>query len=155
MWKIICKLFVAGVIRGKAFRQMGSFGNGIRKYCEEARPGRPPDTRIAQALFVQVSKKTRQLASTEAARKAVFKTPAQKISSASVTAGIALSVVWFFVVALSFENTGWGGTVAFCGAVVVFALTWVGLMLRARFTGVLDCEYVDKSVLNQRGSRRG
>ena len=47
------------------------------------------------------------------------------------------------------------GRSSHCGAVVVFAPTWVGLMWRARFTGVLDSEYVDKSVLNQRGSRRG
>ena len=57
-------------------------------------------------------------------------------------------------VALSFQNTGWGGTVAFCGAVVVFALTWVGSMWRARFTGMLDSEYVDKGILNQTRSRR-
>ena len=139
----------------KGVQTDGEFRTRYRELLRGALPGRPPATRIPQARFVEVSKKTRQLASTEAARKAVFKTPAQKISSASVTAGIALGVVWFFVVALSFENTGWGGTVAFCGAVVVFALTWVGLMWRARFTGVLDSEYVDKGVLYQRGSRRG
>ena len=131
------------------------FRERYRELLRGLRPGRPPSQRIPQTRFVDVSKKTRQLASTEAARKAVFKTPAQKISSASVTAGIVLGVVWFFVVTLSFENTGWGGTVAFCEAIVVFALTWVGSMWRARFTGVLDSEFVDKGVLNQTRSRRG
>ena len=138
----------------KGVQTDGEFRERYQELLRGGRPGRPPSPRITQARFVEVSKKTRQRASTEAARKAVFKTPAQKISSASVTAGIALGVVLFFVVALSFQNTGWGGTVAFCGAVVVFALTWVGSMWRARFTGMLDSEYVDKGILNQTRSRR-
>ena len=131
------------------------FRERYRELLPGLRPGRPPSQRIPQARFVEVSKITRQLASTEAARKAVFKTPAQKISSASVTAGVVLAVAWFLAVALSFQNTEWGGTVAFCGAVVVFALTWLGSMWRARFTRVLDGEYVDKDILERTKVRRG
>ena len=118
-------------------------------------PGRPPSQRIDQARFVAVSKRTRQLASTEAARKAVFKTPAQKISSASVTAGVVLAILWFFAVALAFQYTEWGGTVAFLGAPVIFALTWLGSMCRARFTGLLDSEYIDKAILDRNRRRTG
>ena len=111
-------------------------------------PRKPPAQRIEQARFVRLSKSTRQLATTAAARKAVFKTPAQKISSASATAGIALGATWFFGVALAFP-TSWGGNAAFIGAPVVFALTWIGSMARARFTGLLDSEYVDRNSLKR------
>ena len=117
-------------------------------------PGHPPAQRIEQKKFTDVSKRTRQLASTEAARKAVFKTPASKISSASVTAGIVLAVVWFIAVALTFTSTDWGGTAAFFGAPAVFAATWLGSMWRARFTGLLDSEYVDKASLGRNETQR-
>ena len=117
-----------------------------REILVHLQPGRPPQPRIAQDRFVALSKRTRQLESTAAARKAVFKTPAQKISSASMTCGIVFAIVWFFVAALVLQDVEWGGNVAFLGSAVVFALTWAGSMWRARFTGLLDSEYVDKGM---------
>lgn len=139
----------------KGIQTDAEFRKRYQELLRGLRPGSPPSQRMAQARFVDVSKKTRQLVSTEAARKAVFKTPAQKTSSASVTAGVVLAVAWFLAVALSLQHTEWGGTVAFCGAIVIFALTWLGSMWRARFTGLLDSEYVDKDILDRNKVRRG
>ena len=139
----------------KGVQTDGEFRERYRELMGGCRPGMPPTARIPQISFVGVSKKTRRLASTEAARRAVFKTPAQKISSGSAVAGVAFGVLWFFAVALSFDDSRWGANVAFLGAFVVFAVTWAGLMWRARFTGLLDSEYVDASALRPGGSRRG
>ena len=45
------------------------------------RPGQPPERRIEQAHFKAVTRRTSQLDSTIARRKAIFKTPAQKTKS--------------------------------------------------------------------------
>ena len=112
------------------------FRERYRELLSNTMPGRPPTKRIPYERFDAVTKRTRQSESTVARRKAVFKTPAQKIAAASTVAGVVLAVVWFFSVALAFSETEAGGTVAFVGAPVVFGATWLGSMWRARTTGI-------------------
>ena len=104
------------------------------------RPGEPPARRIPQQHFSAVSRRTRQLDSTVARRKAVFRTPTQKIAAASTAAGVVLAAVWFFAIALVFSGSQAGGTVAFVGAPIVFAGTWLSSMWRARSTGILHVD---------------
>ena len=104
------------------------------------RPGEPPARRIPQQHFSAVSRRTRQLDSTVARRKAVFRTPTQKIAAASTAAGAVLAAVWFFAIALVFSGSQAAGTVAFVGAPIVFAGTWLGSMWRARSTGILHVD---------------
>ncbi len=138
----------------KGVQTDGEFRERYRELLRGLRPGQPPSSRIPQARFVSVSKKTRQLSSTEAARKAVFKTPAQKISSASLTAGVVLGVVWFFLFGSLLEDVEWGGNFALLGGIVVLGGTWACSMWRAHVTGMLDAEYVDKGVLVGSARRR-
>ena len=101
------------------------------------RPGQPPERRIEQAHFKAVTRRTSQLDSTIARRKAIFKTPFQKISAASAVPAAVLAVVWFLAIPLTFTDSQTAGTVAFVGAPVAFGLTWLGSMWRARVTGIL------------------
>lgn len=112
------------------------FRERYRELLANTKPGQPPARRIPQERFSAISRQTRQLESTVARRKAVFKTPAQKIAAASTVAGAVLAVVWFLSVALAFSESQAGGTVAFVGALVVFCATWLGSMWRARTTGI-------------------
>ena len=102
------------------------------------RPGQPPERRIEQAHFKAVTRRTSQLDSTIARRKAIFKTPFQKISAASAVPAAVLAVVWFLAIPLTFTDNQTAGTVAFFGAPVAFGLTWLGSMWRARTTGLLN-----------------
>ena len=139
----------------KGVQTDGEFRERYRELLRGLRPGQPPSSRIPQARFVAVSKSTRQLASTEAARKAVFTTPAQKISSASFTAGAVLGVVWFLLFGSLLDGVSWEGEFALLGGFVVLGVTWAGSMWRARVTGILDAEYVDKGMLAGSARRRG
>ena len=139
----------------KGVQTDGEFRERYRELLRGFRPGHPPSSRIPQARFVSVSKTTRQLASTEAARKAVFKTPAQKISSASFTAGVVIGIVWFLLFGSLLGDVSWGGNFALLGGFVVLRVTWGGSMWRARVTGILDAEYVDKGMLVGSARRRG
>ena len=123
----------------KGVQTDGEFRERYRELLRGLRPGHPPSSRILQARFVTVSKATRQLASTEAARKAVFKTPAQKISSASLTAGGVLGVVWFLLFGSLLGDVSWGGNFALLGGFVVVGVTWGGSMWRARVNRYLGC----------------
>ena len=125
----------------------GEFRERYGELLRGVRPGVPPSSRIQQARFVSVSKTTRQLASTVVARKAVFKTPAQKVSSASLTAGVVLGVVWFLLFGSLLGKVSWGGNFALLGGLVVVGVTWGVSMWRARVTGILDAEYVDRGML--------
>ena len=113
------------------------FRERYRELLGSTQTGRPPTRRIEQARFNAVTRRTSQLDSTVARRKAIFKTPAQKISAASAVAGAVLAVVWFLAIPLTFTESQTAGTVAFVGAPVTFALTWLGSMWRARVTGIL------------------
>ena len=114
------------------------FRERYRDLLGNTQTGRPPTQRIDQERFNAVTKRTRQLDSTVARRKAIFKTPAQKISAASGVASVVLAIVWFFTIPLTFAESPAAGFVAFFGAPVVFALTWLGSMWRARTTGILN-----------------
>ena len=114
------------------------FRERYREVLGDIQPGVPPTHPIEQERFNEVTRRTSQLDSTVARRKAIFKTPFQKISAASAVAGAVLAVVWFLALPLTFTESPAAGTVAFVGAPVVFALTWLGSMWRARLTGVLN-----------------
>ena len=69
------------------------FRERYRELLGSPQTGRPPTRRIEQAHFNAVTRRTSQLDSTIARRKAIFKTPLQKISAASAVAGTVLAVV--------------------------------------------------------------
>ncbi len=137
----------------KGVQSDGEFRERYGELMKGLSPGQPPPQRIEQKRFVSVSKKTRQLASTREARMAVFKTPAQKISSASAAAGVAAGVAWFFAAGLTLPEEPWAGNIILGGAIAAFGLTWAASMGRARFTGLLDKEYVDKASLKENRDR--
>ena len=103
-------------------------------------PGRPPTRRIPYERFDAVTRRTRQLESTVARRKAIFKTPAQKITASSTVAGAVPAIVWFFAIPIAFPNGPAAGTVALFGAPIIFAAIWVASMWRAKVSGILDSQ---------------
>ena len=113
------------------------FRERYREVLGDIQPGVPPTHPIEQEHFNEVTRRTSQLDSTVARRKAIFKTPAQKISAASAVAGAVLAVVWFLAIPLTFTDSQTAGTVAFVGAPVAFGLTWLGSMWRARVPEIL------------------
>ena len=54
---------------------------------------------------------------------AVFKTPAQKISSASAAAGAAAGATWFFAAGLTLPEEPWAGNIILGGTIAAFGLT--------------------------------
>ena len=90
-------------------------------------PGEPPTQRIDQRHFTAVTRRTRQLESTVARKKAVFKTPAQKIAVASAVAGAILAAVWFFAIALAFPGSPAAGTAALVGTPEAISLLGIRL----------------------------
>ena len=72
-----------------------------------------------------------------------------------VTAGGVLGVVWFLLFGSLLGDVSWGGNFALLGGFVVVGVTWGGSMWRARVTGILDAEYVDKGMLVGSARRRG
>ena len=113
------------------------FRERYRELLGSTQTGRPPTRRIEQARFNAVTRRTSQLDSTVAKTKSDLQDAGPKISAASAVAGAVLAVVWFLAIPLTFTESQTAGTVAFVGAPVVFALTWLGLMWRARVTGIL------------------
>ena len=114
------------------------FRERYRELLGSTQTSLPPTRRIEQAHFNAVTRRTSQLDSTIARRKAIFKTPFQKISAASAVPAAVLAVVWFLAIPLTFTDSQTAGTVAFVGAPVAFGLTWLGSMWRARATGILN-----------------
>ncbi len=116
------------------------FRESYREVLGNALQRGPPTWPIEQERFNAVTRRTSQLDSTVDRRKAILKTPAQKISAASAVAGAVFAVVRFLGLPLTFTESQAAGTVAFVGSSVVFALTWLGSMWRARVTGILNEE---------------
>ena len=114
------------------------FRERYREVLGDIQPSVPPARPIEQEHFNEVTRRTSQLDSTVARRKAIFKTPFQKMSAASAVTSTVLAVVWFLALPLTFTESQAAGTVAFVGAPVVFAFTWLGSMWRARATGILN-----------------
>ena len=114
------------------------FRERYRELLGSTQTGQPPTRRIEQEHFTAITRRTGQLDSTVARRKAIFKTPFQKISAASAVPAAVFAVVWFLAIPLTFTDSQTAGTVAFVGAPVVFAFTWLGSMWRARATGILN-----------------
>ena len=103
------------------------------------RPGQPPERRIEQAHFKAVTRLTSQLDSTIARRKAIFKTPFQKISAASAVPATVLAVVWFLALPLNLHGQARAaGTLAFIGAPVAFSPYLVGLDVASKSHGNTD-----------------
>ena len=114
------------------------FRERYRELLGSTQTGQPPTRRIEQEHFTAMTRRTSQLDSTVARRKAIFKTPFQKISAASAVPAAVLAVVWFLAIPLTFTDNQTAGTVALFGAPVAFGLTWLGSMWRARTTGLLN-----------------
>ena len=96
----------------------------------------PPRERIPQRQFSEITSRTSQLESTRARRRAVFKTPRQKIFGGSVTTGIVVGLAWFFVTAIIFGGGSTiGAYISFFGAILVGLIVAVGTIWRANYTG--------------------
>ena len=100
----------------------------------------PPIERIPQSMFFEITSRTRQLESTRARRRAVFKTPRQKINSGSITTGVVVGIVWFFVTAVIFGSGSAAGYISLFGGVIVGLLVAIGIIWRAKYTGRFDEE---------------
>ena len=99
-------------------------------------PPVPPKERIPQRMFSEIASRTSQLQSTRARRRAVLKTPRQKIVSGSITTGIAIGTIWFFAIPITFG--GQGTVVAYgtlFGARIVGLLVALGIIRRAKCIG--------------------
>ena len=100
--------------------------------------GRPPSTRIGQSRFREITRTTQQGDTTRGLRRAVFRTPKQKIMAGSTAAGAVSGLIWFFGMPLIFGGHPVVSNLALFGGLAVFALTWIGSMWRAKGTGVLE-----------------
>ena len=100
--------------------------------------GRPPSTRIGQSRFREITRTTQQGDTTRGLRRAVFRTPKQKIMAGSTAAGAVSGLIWFFGMPVIFGGRPVVSNLALFGGLAVFALTWIGSMWRAKGTGVLE-----------------
>ena len=101
----------------------------------------PPRERISQRLFSEITSRTSQLESTRARRRAVFKTPRQKIIGGSITTGIVVGIIWFFGTAVIFGgDSAVGAYISLFGAMLAGLVVAVGTIRRANHTGRFDEE---------------
>ena len=101
----------------------------------------PPRERIPQRLFSEITNRTSQLESTRTRRRAVFKTPRQKIVSGSIATGVVVGIVWFFVTAVIFGGGSTvGAYISLFGAMLMGLAVVVGTIWRAKYTGPFDQE---------------
>lgn len=117
------------------------------RYCELLPPvvagyvPAPPIERIPQRLFSEITSRTSQLESTKARRKAVFKTPRQKIVSSSIPTGFVIGMVWFFATAFIFRGDSTvDAYISLFGAMLAGLAVAVGIVWRAKYTGRFDEE---------------
>lgn len=100
---------------------------------------RPPQARIPQSRFREVTARTTQSASTRARRAAIFKTSRQKIASGSTITGVVAGAIWLIAMSMLFDDESeFGAYVAVFGGVAVGLVTGIGLMWRAKYTGRFD-----------------
>ena len=100
--------------------------------------GFPPLTRIPQVGFKAITRRTSQAKSTVARRQEIFRTPKQKLTSGSTTAGIILGVAWFVAMPLLFGDGTIVGYVALFGGIIVGVTMFAGSMWRSKCTGIWD-----------------
>ena len=102
--------------------------------------GRPPQRRIPYERFAAITRRTNQGHTTRALRRAVFRTPKQKIASGSLVLGGITGGVWFIVVALLLPQSEAGQFLAFFVGIALGVSTWLGSVWRAKYTGSWDRE---------------
>jgi hypothetical protein len=102
--------------------------------------GRPPQRRIPYERFAAITRKTNQGHTTRALRRAVFRTPKQKIASGSLVLGGITGGAWFIVVALLLPQSEAGQFLAFFGGIALGVSTWLGSVWRAKYTEIWDRE---------------
>lgn len=99
----------------------------------------PPSARIPQRQFREITARTVQLETTQARRRAIFKTARQKISGGSLTTGVAAGALWFFAVSILLGGESDAAAyLALIGGIAMGLLVFGGLMYRAWRTGRLD-----------------
>lgn len=129
----------AGCNMRKGVQTDDEFRERYRELLIPARAGytpMPPSERIPQRRFSEITSRTSQLESTKARRKAVFKTPRQKIVGGSLTTGFVVGLVWFFATAIILESQGdIGAYISLIGGVAVGILLTIGIFWRAKYTG--------------------
>ena len=98
--------------------------------------GFPPQARIPQVGFKAITRRTSQAKSTVAGRQEIFRTPKQKLTSGSTTAGIIVGVAWFVAMPLFFGDGTIVGYVALLGGLIVGVTMFAGSMWRSKCTGI-------------------
>ncbi len=116
------------------------FRHRYRELLGSVPVGRPPTTRIPYRRFDEITRRTRQGATTRSLRQSVYRTPRQKIIAGSTIAGAVLGGVWFFAILLTFPPIPLAGNVAVIGGLVIFGVVWVGSVWRAKVTGIWDLD---------------
>lgn len=110
----------------------------LRPVAQGRRPN-PPQSRIPQSRFRDITERTSQSDATRARRMAIFRTPRQKITSGSVTTGLIAGAVWFFAMPTIFGgDSDLVAYVALLGGIVTWSSAAVGLIWRAKYTGRFD-----------------
>jgi hypothetical protein len=100
--------------------------------------GFPPRARIHQSRFREITRRTSQAQSTVARCQEIFRTPRQKLTSGSTTAGIIVGAAWFVAMPLLFGDGTIVGYVALFGGIIVGVTTFGGSMWRSKCTGSWD-----------------
>ena len=97
--------------------------------------GIPPPGRIPQRRFNAITRQTRQAQTTVARRRAVYRTPAERIFMGSAIFGGIVAGVWLVVMLLLFGKYSAGTGVAVLGGFALFAFVFVTSLWRAYYTG--------------------
>ena len=99
---------------------------------------KPPEQPIRQRAFRDLTKET-QMANTVAQyKKTRYISPRQKISSGTPVAGAIVGIILFFGTALALPSEPWAANLSLAIGLMTGFGTWVGLMIRAKYTGKFD-----------------
>ncbi len=122
----------------KGVQTDNDFRQRYRQALASVPVGTPPPARIPQQQFQAITRSTQQGAETRQLRKAIFRTPAQKISASSATASAIIGGAWFFAMPLLFGEHHVVGYIALYGGITVFVTGFAGSLWRARVTGIME-----------------
>lgn len=103
---------------------------------------KPPDYQIPQCAFREITQRTSQSYNTQARRRAVFKTPRQKIIDGSISMGAYLGAIWLFIFLAALfvfgaESIFWY-VIALCSAIGAGVFMAIGLISRGECTGRME-----------------
>ena len=124
----------------KGVQTDADFRERYRETLGSVQVGRPPANHIPYERFAAITQRTNQGNTTRTLRRAVFRTPKQKIASGSLVLGGITGGAWFIVTALLLGQFAAGQYIAFFGGLALCGATWLGSVWRAKYTGIWDRE---------------